>query len=276
MVDRNNFLNINEGQGGNKPLVSVFMPVYNQELYVAAALDSILSQTYENYEIVISDDCSRDLTPIIVRQYADKFPEKIRFYKLSNENLGSRHFELLLKQCKGDYVCLFSGDDVMYPEKIRRQMDDVLRFKLSFHSHSVDFIDRSGIIFGEMGVPKAQFHKSNYDFIINGIPTAGCSWLVKRSHAKFDQSLGFLHDFDMVIRVLGDGRLGYIGTEKLGAYRLTKASWSNSLSWRDYLKAYSNLTKAWIQSRMYSECLWLVLRVLIRLPRLKLKVTRMK
>ena len=258
------------------PLVSVFMPVYNQELYITAALDSVLCQTYQNYEIVISDDCSHDLTPVIVGQYAEKFPEKIRFHKLSNHNLGGRHFELLLKECKGDYVCMFAGDDIMYPEKIQRQMDDVQRFGLSFHGHSVDCIDEFGVTFSEMGAPKDQFNRGNCKLILNGIPAAGCSWLVKRSHAKFDQSLGFLHDFDMVIRVLRAERLGYICTEKLGAYRVTKKSWSRNLNWRNYLRSYSNLLNVWLKSKMYSECVWLILRVLARLPARALKLLKLK
>jgi teichuronic acid biosynthesis glycosyltransferase TuaG len=276
MINQDKPLAVNEAQVIRQPLVSVFMPVYNQEQYIAAALDSILKQAYENYEIVISDDCSHDLTPIIVQQYADKFPEKIHFYKLSNKNLGSKHFELLLKQCKGDYVCLFAGDDIMYPEKIKRQMDDVLRFGLSFHGHSVDCINELGAIFSEMRVPNDQFFSSNGNFIINGIPTAGCSWLVKRSHAKFDHNLSFLHDFDMVIRVLRGRSLGYICTEKLGAYRVTETSWSRNLKWKDYLRAYLNLTKAWMQSKMYTECLWLVLRILIRVVKLPLKILEKK
>ena len=258
------------------PLVSVFMPVYNQAHYVAASLDSVINQTYENFEIVISDDCSHDLTPIIVKQYAEKYPDKIRFYKLSNENLGNKHFELLLKQCKGDYVCMFSGDDIMYPEKIKKQMYDVLRLGLSFHGHSVDCINASGQIFSEMGTTENRFFRSNSSLILNGNPTAGCSWLVRRSFAHFNQSLGFLHDLDMVIKVLGAGRLGYICVEKLGAYRVTNTSWSKNLSWNDYLRSYTNLLKAWIQSKMYSECVWLVLRVLVRLPKLPLKILKMK
>ena len=258
------------------PLVSVFMPVYNHELYVVSALNSVLNQTYENFEIVISDDCSHDLTPIIVKQYAEKHPDKIRFYKLSNENLGSKHFELLLKQCKGDYVCMFSGDDIMYPEKIEKQMHDVLRLGLSFHGHSVDCINASGQIFSEMGATENLFFRNNGSLILNGNPTAGCSWLVRRSFAHFNQSLGFLHDLDMVINVLGAGRLGYVSTDKLGAYRITETSWSRNLNWKDYFNAYFNLTKAWFQSKMYSECLWLTLRALIRLPKLPLKISRMK
>ena len=276
MIDQDKYSTENEVQVSAQPLVSVFMPVYNQEFYVAAALESALKQTYKNYEIVISDDCSDDSTPIIVKQYADKFPEKIRFYKLSNENLGTRHFELLLKKCKGDYVCMFSGDDIMYPEKIRRQMDDVLQFRLSFHGHSVDCIDGLGGIFSEMGVPKDRIFSSNSNFIVNGVPVAGCSWLVKRSHAGFDKSLSFLHDFDMVIRTLQNKRIGYVCSEKLGAYRVTENSWSRNLNLQSYFRAYFNLTKAWIQSRMYSECLWLVLRLLVRLPKLKLKISHFK
>lgn len=264
------------GNAINYPLVSVFMPVYNQERYVAAALDSVLNQTYDNYEIVISDDCSQDLTPIIVKQYAEKFPEKIRFYKLSSENLGDRHFQLLKDKCRGDYICMFAGDDIMYPEKIERQMDDVLKFGLSFHGHSVDCIDGSGVIFSEMAIPQDRHYGGNGNFIVNGNPTAGCSWLVKKSYVKFDQSLGFLHDLDMVIRVLRDRRLGYICSKKLGAYRVTETSWSRNLNWSDYFRAYSNLTRAWVQSRMFSECLWLFLRVLIRIPKLPLKIWKRK
>lgn len=262
------FLAENEAQERVRPLVSVFMPVFNQELYVASALESVLNQTYENYEIVISDDCSHDSTPSIVKQYADQFPEKIRFLKLSNHNLGGKHFELLLKECKGDYVCLFSGDDIMYPEKIRRQIDDVLKFGLCFHSHSVDCINAQGDAFSENQVVKNQLFRGSGKLIVEGIATSGCSWLVKRSHARFDQSLGFLHDFDMVIRVLRADGLGYACAEKLGAYRVTKNSWSRNIKWHNYFSAYLNLTKSWIQSKMYLECLLLAKRLLVRLPKL--------
>ncbi len=247
------------------PLVSVFMPVYNQEHYVAAALDSVLQQTYENYEIIISDDCSNDLTPIIVKQYAEQFPQKIHFHKLSNKNLGDTHFHLLLEKCKGDYVCMFSGDDLMYPEKIARQIEDVVKFDLSFHGHAVDCVDKFGVIFGEISIPKKKIFNGNVDFILNGAATAGCSWMIKRSFIKFNQSLGFLHDFDMVVRALGDHRIGYLSDKKMGAYRVTKESWSRNLKINDYFSSYLGLVRFWVQDNMYSECLWLILGLFKRI-----------
>ncbi len=256
------------------PLVSVFMPVYNQELYIAAAIDSVLQQSYENYEIVISDDCSSDQTPVIVEQYAKKFPEKIKLQKLANKNLGQAHFEALLKRCRGEYVCMFSGDDIMYPDKIERQIIKVLELGLSFHGHAVDCIDKNGIIFSEICPQKNFYIKSNYKLIITGIPVAGCSWLVKKSCVEFAQSLSFLHDFDMVIKCLRFGRSGFISNEKLGQYRITQESWSRNLSWRNYLYAYFNLLISWIKYQMYLEIFFLLLRVIMRLQKRLINILR--
>jgi len=143
------------------PLVSVFMPVYNQESYVAAAIDSVLQQTYENLEIVISDDCSHDLTPVIVKQYAEKFPEKIKFYKLADKNLGKDHFEALLKKCTGEYVCMFAGDDLMYPQKIYQQINKTLELDLSFHGHSVECINNEGDVFNKISSGKNILLRGN-------------------------------------------------------------------------------------------------------------------
>jgi teichuronic acid biosynthesis glycosyltransferase TuaG len=261
----------------NKPLVSIFMPVYNQQLYIAAALDSALNQTYENYEIVISDDCSNDSTPIIVKKYAEEFPNKINFYKLANNNLGGdAHFELLLKKCKGDYICMFAGDDIMYPEKITRQMEEIMKYDLACHGHAVDCIDESGAIFSQIQNSENRFYTGNKTFIVNGVPAAATSWIVKRAYAQFNPTLGFLHDLDMIIRALRNRRIGYVSVEKLGAYRVASSSWSRNLNWRNYLISFSNLFISWMKSGMYAECIWLILRVLIRIPNRILKLVKNK
>ncbi|MEL6078649.1 glycosyltransferase family 2 protein, partial [Stenotrophomonas maltophilia] len=58
-------------------VVSVMMPTYNAELYIAAALDSILQQDHPDIQIVVSDDASKDRTQAIIREYAERFPQKI-------------------------------------------------------------------------------------------------------------------------------------------------------------------------------------------------------
>lgn len=251
----------------NCPLVSVIMPVYNQELYVAAAINSVLGQTYENFEIVISDDCSQDQTSIIVTSYAEKFRDKVKFYRLTNINMGgAAHFAALFAKCKGDYVCIFSGDDIMYPDKIKIQIEEMLKYQLAFHGHAVDCIDESSNIIGEIQIQESKFYARNYSLIMGGIKSAAASWMIKKTHAHLDPRVGFLHDFDTGIRAIRNGGHGYISKDKLGAYRIISSSWSRNLSWRNYVYGYTNLFKSWVGSRMYLESIILFLKLLILTP----------
>lgn len=256
----------------NCPLVSVIMPVYNQELYVAAAINSVLGQTYENFEIVISDDCSKDQTSVIVTRYAEKFQEKVKFYRLANMNMGgAAHFAALFTKCKGDYICIFSGDDIMYPDKIKRQIGDMLKYQLSFHGHAVDCIDESSNIIGEIKIQESKFYAKNYGLIMGGIKSAAASWMIKKTHAHLDPRVGFLHDFDTGIRAIRNGGYGYISKDKLGAYRIISSSWSRNLSWRNYVYGYTNLLKSWVGSKMYLESITLFLKLLILASRQLIK-----
>jgi len=169
---------------------------------------------------------------------------------------------------------MFSGDDIMYPGKIEHQMNDVLCYDLSFHGHAVNCIDELGLVFDEIRPCGEGLIIGNRSLIVKGIGAAGCSWIIEKSRAQLNKKVGFLHDFDMVIRVLRNERIGYISNEKLGAYRITKSSWSRNLSLKAYVKAYVNLTNSWIKSGMYSECLWLAIRLFLRIPKLTIKFSR--
>ncbi|MBI3185469.1 MAG: glycosyltransferase [Myxococcales bacterium] len=98
------------------------MPVYNAGRYVADALDSVLSQQVDRMEIVVSDDCSTDSTAEILRDYERRYPTLLRVFRQSS-NLGvTRNCNFLLKQCRGELIAFFAGDDLMYPNKLRRQL----------------------------------------------------------------------------------------------------------------------------------------------------------
>lgn len=107
----------------DQPLVSVFMPTYNHEKFIAEAIESVLNQDYDNLEIVICDDASTDSTAQIVRAYAEKHPKKIKpIY--NPKNLGiTPTCNVTLKQCTGKYIAFFSGDDLFLPGKIRKQVE---------------------------------------------------------------------------------------------------------------------------------------------------------
>ena len=104
--------------------VSMAVTTYNQEKYLAECLDSILVQkTNFNYEILIADDASTDQTRLIAESYFKKHPDKIRLLS-RDKNIGTtRNLDDTLKQCSGEYIVIFDGDDIMRPGKLQKQVD---------------------------------------------------------------------------------------------------------------------------------------------------------
>jgi glycosyltransferase involved in cell wall biosynthesis len=101
------------------PLVSVFMPVYNSEQYIAEALESILNQTYKNLEIILVDDGSTDKSVEIIKNYNDK-----RIKLIQNEkNMGIPYTRNVgLNNATGKYMAIMDSDDISLPNRIEKQV----------------------------------------------------------------------------------------------------------------------------------------------------------
>lgn len=114
---------INKTEGTSKsdlPLVSVSMPVFNSERYIAEAIESILAQTYTNFELIIVDDGSSDRTREIVDQFTD--PRIIKIYSDQNRGLITTR-NLIAGIAKGKYLALLDADDQAFPERLAIQVE---------------------------------------------------------------------------------------------------------------------------------------------------------
>lgn len=103
-------------------LVSVIVPAYNAEKFVGETLDSILGQTYRNFEVIVIDDCSKDGTYAVLEEYAAK-DERVRIFK-NEKNSGvseTRNRGVALAQ--GELVAFLDSDDVWYEDKLRQQVE---------------------------------------------------------------------------------------------------------------------------------------------------------
>lgn len=111
----------------NKLLLSIFVLTYNHEKFVRKALDSILCQrTKYNYEVIIGDDASTDNTPAILKEYQEKYPNKIKvfFRKKNMGGNGANNLLDLIKKCSGKYIIALEGDDYWIDRnKIEKQID---------------------------------------------------------------------------------------------------------------------------------------------------------
>ena len=103
------------------PLISVCMAVYNAERYVAEAVESILNQTFGDFEFLILDDGSTDGSLDILRRYAERDP-RIRLTSRPNQGLVASLNELV-DQARGEFIARMDADDVSLPERFQREVD---------------------------------------------------------------------------------------------------------------------------------------------------------
>lgn len=100
----------------NYPAVSVIIPLYNAEKYIAECLDSILAQTFQNFEVIVVDDCSTDSSPAIVESYAPKFGERLKLTKMPHTSgYASLPRNRGIGLSRGKYIYFFDPDDSITP-----------------------------------------------------------------------------------------------------------------------------------------------------------------
>ncbi|MDX2303679.1 MAG: glycosyltransferase family 2 protein [Microscillaceae bacterium] len=129
----------------NTPKVSVLIPVYNTEAYIAQTIESVLAQTYQDWELVIVDDCSTDQTFDICRKYTADEP-RIRLYK-NEKNLGMMpNWNYGITLCRGEYWGKLDADDLWHENMIEECV------KILDQSPEVGLVCTSHVIIDEQGV----------------------------------------------------------------------------------------------------------------------------
>jgi glycosyltransferase involved in cell wall biosynthesis len=98
-------------------MISIAMATYNGQNYIKEQLDSILSQTYKDFELIICDDCSKDKTPSILKEYTAK-DSRITVF-INDTNLGfKKNFEKAIQNCHGEYIAFCDQDDIWTPNHL--------------------------------------------------------------------------------------------------------------------------------------------------------------
>lgn len=100
-------------------MVDILMASYNGEKYIAEQIESILSQSYKNWKLIITDDCSNDNTFKIAKEYAEKYPDKIKvFQNAENSGNAGNNFFNMIKKSNADVIMTCDQDDIWLDDKI--------------------------------------------------------------------------------------------------------------------------------------------------------------
>ena len=105
----------------NKKNIAILMATYNAEKYLHAQIDSILSQTCKDWHLFIHDDGSKDNTMVILRAYADNYPQEITLLDYPPQHGAWRNFLSMLNKVESNYYMFSDQDDVWLPEKIETE-----------------------------------------------------------------------------------------------------------------------------------------------------------
>ncbi len=136
----------------NKPLVSIITPTYNHERFIGKCIESVLSQTYSNWEMIIIDDCSQDKTKEIIDHYAIK-DKRIKFLS-HNKNYGvdglSETYNEALKISEGELIAILEGDDVWPEDKLEKQIQAFKDLSVVLTCGKGKYIDEYGKEIGEI------------------------------------------------------------------------------------------------------------------------------
>jgi glycosyltransferase involved in cell wall biosynthesis len=239
----------------NLPLVSVFLPTYNHENFLAECLDSILTQDYENIEIVCGDDCSTDGTKKILKKYAQLYPKKIKAI-CNKENLGTtRNCNNILRHCTGKYVVFFSGDDIMLPGKISKLicfLEDNPEFVLCYHDIEVFDSETGKKVCNYTDVSRSPSGEVTSLLTPNTF-VAGPAFAALRAalpREGYNENIKVISDWLFIIETATRGKIGYI-PEVLTRYRRHHNNLSNKLTYyHEYFIALGILKgKYWYLSK---------------------------
>lgn len=235
-----------------KPRVSVILPAYNAERFIGEAIDSILAQTYRDFELIIINDGSTDLTPDIIRQYAKK-DKRIRFFN-NRKNRGLIYvLNMGLRKVRGEYIARMDADDISLPTRFEKQV--------AYMDANPDVgvlgtvIEAFGIYTG-YGIQKPVVELS--DFITDNYvahPTVMIRGSVMRKYGfQYNPEYKHVEDYELWMRMVQVTKIHNI-SEVLLRYRVTgdNVSITNNSEQKERARQLKNVAQQMVLSQVAKQ-----------------------
>jgi len=183
-----------------EPLISVIIPTYNREKIIERAINSVINQTYKNWELIIVDDGSTDNTKKVLEPYLKN--NKIKYFHNKNKGVSAvRNFGI--KKAQGEYIAFLDSDDEFVKEKLRKQLNEMMKLKKQISLSNCSKINENkGVINYDI---QQSFLISAMDIVQNRIPLSASLIMLKKevtNNFLFDEKLPTSNDFDFVLRSL--------------------------------------------------------------------------
>lgn len=216
---------------------SIITPVYNCEKYLEETLDSILNQTYQDWESILINDNSSDSSLEIAKKYASK---DSRFKIISNDSsVGpAKARNIGIEFSSGRYIAFLDSDDVWMGEKLFKQINFMKNNDINFCFSGYELMSEDGAFLGSVDVPSTITYKTLLKHNVVGCLTA--VYDTKVLGKMYMPLILKRHDFGLWLSILKKGVVGYSIQLPLAKYRLRSGSVSHAklntmmYTWRLY------------------------------------------
>jgi len=207
----------------NSPLVSVLLPCYNVEKYVEETFDSLLNQTYTNFEIVAINDCSTDSTLKILNGLAEK-DKRIKIYNNESNLKLIKTLNRGIDLCRGEYIARMDADDIAMPERLEKEVN-FLEENKDYDIVSTQFATfRTGSSKTDLHFNPLKYEELQSYLIFKSGICHPASMMRKRLFTelglRFDEEYLHVEDYALWSKALYVTKLANLGGEPLLLYRV--------------------------------------------------------
>ncbi len=252
-----------------KDLISIVIPSYNAKKFIAETIDSVINQSYTNWELIIIDDGSTDNSKLIINEFC-KADNRIKYYYQNNSGVSVARNNGIRK-AKGKYIALLDADDVFEKENLKTKIN-ILESNKNFHwVYSNNYYADENINIVKEGPKGTDQNILDSILLYKGEVVPGpCSNLVflKKCFDEgvvFDQNFSTTADQDFTIQLASKFK-GYYIDEPLWRYRILNNSMSRGIALmeKDQLAVFKKASKNklfknfWFEQQCYSNMYWIM------------------
>lgn len=201
----------------NSPLISVVIPTFNSEIFIRETINSVLNQTYQNFEIIIIDDESTDNTVSILKEFSNKY-NRIKYFQIPHAGRPSVPRNYGTEKSNGEFIAFLDADDIWVKNKLEIQLKEFEKNpkNILVYSMSVTFRDVNLFSANYEVLPLLyKVCRTKQDFITKGNSITCSSVLLKKEYFKkvngFDEDPKLqVEDYDLWIRLSELGLFTFI------------------------------------------------------------------
>lgn len=208
----------------NNPLVSIIMPAYNAERFIKESIESVIDQSYENWELLVINDFSNDLTRMIIKDYCKK-DRRIRLLEQKQNEGVVKARNRGIKESKGKYIAFLDSDDLWKSNKLEVQIKYMQSNKAYMTYTGYSYISESGEFIKEIFIPKSL----NYKQALKGNQIGCLTVIIDKSKIENIEMPNLKHeDYATWLNILKNNIVAYGIQENLAKYRKVSSSLSSN------------------------------------------------